>query len=457
MQLKSQWKNRKKGCETPFYALGLLKLRIPFVHYRFEAPDFIQGLLMCAVDLAAIPLITEVIGAPFEVALAIVILNGFLYLIHHLLGDPVIPGWITPAIPLVLVYVKTFPENDRVHALVAFQMILGILSVLLGITKLATKTIKLIPSAIKSGVVLGAGLAAVNLVFKEGGRFESYPFSISIVAGIAFYLIFSKHFATLIKRKKAWALIAKLGIFPIIALSVFLAPFLGETPWPNIKWGLSKPNFALLFSNYTIFGLGIPPLSLFISSMPTVIATYIILFGDVLQSKAILKEAYKEREDEKIDYNPNRAHFLFGIRNFGMSIFGPDIAMCGPLWAAMHVVIVERYKQGKKAMDSIFGGSGSFRFGTNLGLLLLPIVSLVKPVLGIALALTLLIQGYVSVRVGILEAQNQKDLGIAGIIAALLITKGATWAFITGFILCFLIYGKQLFKNDIKKEWFKDS
>jgi len=74
-------------------------------------------------------------------------------------------------------------------------------------------------------------------------------------------------------------------------------------------------------------------------------------------------------------------------------------------------------------------------------------VSLVKPILGIALALTLLIQGFVSVRVGVLEASNQKDLGIAGIIAAVLVVKGATWAFLIGILLTLLIYGSRFFHN----------
>jgi hypothetical protein len=39
-----------------------------------------------------------------KVALAVVVFNGLLYLTHHLLGDPVVPGWITPAIPLVMAY-----------------------------------------------------------------------------------------------------------------------------------------------------------------------------------------------------------------------------------------------------------------------------------------------------------------------------------------------------------------
>src|SRR5690606_20520897 len=132
------------------------KIRLPFIHYRFEWPDYVQGLLMCAVDLAAIPLLIELLGMPFEVALAIVLLNGVFYLLHHLLGDPAIPGWITPAIPLIMLYCTQFPEGpERVHALIAFQMTLGIFSILLGTTGLASKVVTSIPSAIRSGVILG--------------------------------------------------------------------------------------------------------------------------------------------------------------------------------------------------------------------------------------------------------------------------------------------------------------
>ena len=97
---------RRPDGETLYWPMGPFKLRLPFLHYRFEWPDYFQGLLMCAVDLAAIPLMTELLGMPFEAALAVVLLNGFLYLLHHLLGDPVVPGWITPAIPLLMASVS---------------------------------------------------------------------------------------------------------------------------------------------------------------------------------------------------------------------------------------------------------------------------------------------------------------------------------------------------------------
>lgn len=443
------WKQRQAGEEASFIALGPFKLRLPFIHYRFEWPDYFQGLLMCAVDLAAIPLMIELLGMPFEVALAVVLMNGILYLTHHLLGDPVVPGWITPAIPLIMAYCMTFPEGtERVHSLIAFQMTLGLLAIALGVTGMAKKVVAFIPQAIKSGIIIGAGFAAVNSVFVVGGRFDSFPWTISIAVGIAFYLIFSRHFAHLKKSNSVLRLVGNLGIFPIILLAVIIAPLFGEASWPQIQWGLTRPDFATLFQEYTVIGLGFPPLLMFITAIPTVLAAYIVLFGDVLQSKALLAEADHVRKDETIDYNPNRAHMIFGGRNFIMSIFGPDIVMAGPLWAAMHVVVLERYKEGRAAMDSIFGGSGSFRWGTNTGLLLLPIVSLVEPILGIALALTLLIQGYVSVRIGVLEARSHRDLGIAGIIGAVLVARGATWAFAIGIILTLLIYGRDFFRGE---------
>lgn len=452
-----KWKDRKYGEESPYIPAGPFKIRLPFIHYRFEWPDYIQGLLMCAVDLSAIPLLVSLLGMPFEVALAIVILNGLFYLTHHLLGDPVVPGWITPAIPLIILYCQQFPEGpERVHSLIAFQMTLGLLSIFLGATGLATKVVQLIPSAMKAGIILGAGLAAVISVFQIGGKFDEFPWTITIAIGIGFYLLFSKHFAAFQKRNPFLGIIAKLGIFPVIIIAVVIAPLFGEAPWPTIQWGFSSPDFITLWSEYTIFGLGLPPLMMFVTGLPTVLAAYIVLFGDVLQSKALIADGAAARPDEKVEYLPSRAHLIFGLRNSFMSILGPDVTMSGPNWTAMQVVMIERYKKGRKAMDSFFGGIGSFRWGTNTGLALLPIVSLVQPILGVALALTMLIQGYVSVKVGVLEARSQTDLGIAGIIAAVLCIKGATWAFAVGILLCLLIYGKNFFKGEVDNTFSKD-
>lgn len=42
-------------------------------------------------------------------------------------------------------------------------------------TGMARKVVSLVPSALKAGIIMGAGLSAVVTVFKEGGRFDAFP------------------------------------------------------------------------------------------------------------------------------------------------------------------------------------------------------------------------------------------------------------------------------------------
>jgi len=442
---------RKPGGVQPYIPLGPFQLRLPIIHYRFEIPDYIQGLLMCAVCLGAIPMLQEYLGMPFEIALTIVIMNGFFYLLHSHLGDPVIPGWITPAIPLLLLWLKTFPMGvDRMHALIAFEMLLGFISFFLGVTGLAKKFVDIVPDALKAGILLGAGVAAVKLVFDPGQRFDHFPWTITISIGLAFYILFSNHFKKIKESHKALKVISDLGLVPPLLLAIIIAPLLGELPWPTIQWSLTVPQFYTLFTEWTPFSarIGFPPLSMFVSAAPLVFAVYIVLFGELIQAEALIDEARETRHgDENVHFDANRNNLIVGIRNITMSMIGPDLTMCGPLWAAMQVVTCERYKQGPQAMDSLVGGVASFRLGTFTGYFLMPIVTLVKPILPIALSLTMLVQGYVAVRVGILKARTFNDLGIAGIVAAVLISRGAAYALAVGVVLCALIFGKDFFRN----------
>ncbi len=439
--------------ERPYIPMGPFKLRFPFIHYRFEVPDFLQGLLMCAVCLGAIPLLQESLGMPFGVALAVVILNGFLYTWHTLLGDPVVPGWITPAIPLLVAYCHLFPEGpERMQALVAFEITLGLFAIFLGATRLAGRIIRLVPQALKAGIILGSGIEAVRMIFIAGGKFDLMPITTAICLAIAFFLLFSDGFKQLAAKSRFFALVANVGILPAVLIAVLVAPIAGETAWPAIEWGFSRPDFAALWTHWVPWGtLGWPTPWMFVSSIPTVLAIYVVLFGDIVQSNALVQDAVASRPSSVEDYNPNRAHLIFGLRNSVMGFMGPDLTMCGPLWAAMQVVVCDRYKRGAKGMQSLLGGAASFRFGTFMGYWLLPIVTLVRPILPVALALTMIVQGFVSVHIGIREARSLRDLGIAGVIAGVIIAKGSAWGLAVGILATFLVYGLNFFRGDEDK------
>lgn len=437
---------REYGGIQPGIPLGPLAIRIPWIHYRFEWADFIQGLLMCTVCLSIIPVLTGKLGMSFEVALAIVILNGTLYCAHVLFGDPVVPGWVTPAIPLLIAYCETFaPGVERIQALIAFELTFGAFCIFLGVTGLARKFINLIPNAVQAAILLGAGFSAIMLIFNPGQglkSFDSYPVTIVICIGLAYYLLFSDHFKSISHNNKVLWYLANLGMMPALALAIFVGPLAGEVSWPVYTSEIfTKPDFGSLIRDWTMLGaIPVPPFKMFITGIPMVVSAYIVVFGDVIQSQALLEDAQKYRPDEKIDYNPNRSHIIFGGRNLIMSIFGPDISMCGPLWAAMQVVVCERYKHGPAAMESINSGAGSFRWGTWVGYFLAPVVATVKPILGVGLVSTMLIQGYVSVRVGIMKARSFNDLGIAGVAGAIVATRGAAWGLAAAILLTLLIY-----------------
>ena len=89
---------RAHGAEQPYWPMGPFKLRLPLIHYRWEYPEMIQGLIMFVVGLAMIPLLQKYLAMPYEAALAFCVIAGIGYMLPALLGVPLVPGWITPAI-----------------------------------------------------------------------------------------------------------------------------------------------------------------------------------------------------------------------------------------------------------------------------------------------------------------------------------------------------------------------
>ena len=104
------------------YALGKLKLRLPFLHYGWEWPDAIQGAILCVVPMGIIAGMTSTLGIPFEVAITMVIINNFMYLIHTTFGDPAVVGWITPVFPCISLSSPALWKARKDQAMIALQL-----------------------------------------------------------------------------------------------------------------------------------------------------------------------------------------------------------------------------------------------------------------------------------------------------------------------------------------------
>lgn len=435
-------KHRIYGQEQPCFSVGLFKIRLPFVHYKWEWAEAIQGILMCSTCLGAIPILVDILGVPFEIAWSMVIINGLLYNLHCLLGDPVVPGWITPAIPLIITFLENYSFGiERIQALIAIQILTGVIFLVMGITGLAGKLIRIIPNSIKAGILLGAGIAAILGEFKIGGRFELYPISIAIGGSLSYFVLFSNGFISLKKKNKICRIIGKYGMVSAIIVAVIIGPLVGEIPIPKIYIGeiIKIPDFIDLAKNVSPFGIGFPSISMFISVISMSLIVYIIAFGDFITGEALIGEASELREDEKIDFNSNRSNLISGIRNIIMGLIAPYIQLCGPLAASVTAAIAQRYKDGREEMDSIFSGSGTYRWMTFIGVSLVPVVSLFQPVLPVALSLMLLVQGFICTKLAMIICKNDTERGIAGVMGSILAVKGATFGLIVGIILYLLL------------------
>lgn len=105
-------KRTRKANELPYIPLGPFQWRIPGIHYKLEYVEFFQGLILGATALSSIPYLTDNLGLPYELAWSCVIIEVFMYMLHGWLGDPVVPGWITPTLPFTLAYLIMRCDSD---------------------------------------------------------------------------------------------------------------------------------------------------------------------------------------------------------------------------------------------------------------------------------------------------------------------------------------------------------
>lgn len=424
--------------ELPYIPLGPFQWRIPGIHYRIEKVEFFQGLILGATALSSIPYMTDYLGLPYELAWSCVIIEVFLYMLHGWLGDPVVPGWITPTLPFTLAFLEGFEQGpERIQAMIAVQLLVAFLFIFMGITKLADKFVRLVPSSVKGGILLAAPITVIQGQLAEGSQLTIAPVATLVGTFLLAFLSFSPFCEKKRKTIKILDVMAKYGnLFPYL-LAMFIGILLKELSYPELEIGslIRIPDFGEIFNTVSIFAVGVPSLSVFLKAIPLALICYVLAFGDFVTSETLVKEAQESRDDEYIDFNSSRSNLISGLRNFILGIFAPFPPLAGPLWVGMTVSVAMRYREGEKAMKSLIGGMSSFRMATFLSVILIPIVSFMKPIMGVGSAITLLFQAYVCARIGMEYCKSNTDKSIAGVMAAVLAFKGSGWALLVGILM----------------------
>ncbi len=414
--------HRQVGVEHPGWKWGPFTVRVPFYHTGVDVPEFLQGFLVAgATGLALVPLLTGQFGLTFEEAVAfIVVLTLLVCSAFIVFGDPFAPGWITPALPLVLSVVLATGEDGRqvypgpvlkFQLMTAVSINFSLILFFMGFTGLGKKFVEWLPGTFKAGIVMGAALAAVYRVFLvEGEAFDVQPVSTLVALGTCLILMFSIPLQRY-KRKHKWlALVTSLGLLPGFVAAALVGPFVGEIEY-QVENGILIPPVFDLWVKASPFSIGWPAPHMFLEMLPLALMGYVILFGDLITGMEVLKSAIPSRPDEKIDINLTRSHLALGIRNLCSALVVPFFPTQGALWTGVHVIIVRRWAEGRRAMDSLFSGISSYySFGIPVLYLLLPVVSALKPLMPIALALTLILTGFACfyVAIGIVHTRTEQ-------------------------------------------------
>jgi len=428
---------------------GPFTLRIPFIHIKFRAGEFFQGMVISgATAFAAVP-VAMGLGLSFEEGVALSFVAGTLIASGPIFfGEPMAPGWITPALPIVIAAFATKGQFNGVYDPATFQFMAAmcieftLLVFILGSTGWGKKLIQIIPNGLKAGIILGAALAAFYQVFiTDMDKLMLQPISMAVAIILCVITTFSDPFKKLTERNIFIKKVGSLGLLPGFIIAALVAYFLKEVTF-DIQWGFQVPDVVALFNKTSPLVIGFPSFAMYLEALPLVIIGYTLLFGDLITATEVLNDGQKSRPDEPLDINLDRSHLSIAVRNFLGLLVNPFFPTQGALWTGVHVVVVERWKKGPKEMPSIFDGLGSYYLmGLPILYFTLPFITLMKPLMQMALTLTLILTGFACAYVAMAIPKKNTEMASALLIAVFITFFSAWVGLLVGILLSILVIG----------------
>ena len=397
----------------------------------------------------ALAVLITSLGLDPAVAWALVVFETAMYTLNWLLGEPSICGWITPAMAIIVVFLESLdPGVARLQMLTAIQLELGLLFIILGATGLSKKLNTMVPPAIKAGIVMGAGVNAVAVRLKTGGAIDTV--TIGCLAGlvVVFMLMFSKRVRKYMDTNKFVAILGNYSFLWAVIALLIAGGVAGEF---NFQWSgeiIKVPDFMGLFMTVSplFIGFASDP-GVWIAALPYAIVAWVIAYGDFVTVQQLGLQA--ARDDEYIEFDPNRTNVICGIRNVILSLFAPYPALAGPLSAPYCVATYARYKQsGRQGMDSIYDGSGTNLLFTVLGLFIYPLYEASLAASAALLVVVLLIQGWLCSQIAFGLVRDDLDKGMTGMIAGFIVARGGGVGFLAAIVLYLLISDNDKIRAD---------
>ncbi len=432
---------REDGAVQPGIKWWRFTTRIPGIHVDLNWPLIVQGGLMTmATAAAAAPLFMGFFGVSFEVGWALASLPlGWYWIQAFLFGLPYNPGWITPALPLVLMHLGRYDVGvPTIQAMTALALTVAFIMLFFAITGLGEKFFSWIPIELRAGIILGSAIAAF---MGEFNRLETagMPITMVIVWAVVFLLMFSIWISDYKTKSRFVRQLATFAMLIGFLVAGGVGPLVGEVTM-QLQWGLFIPPFGEAIRSVSPFFVGWPTWDMFVTAFPLAILVYVVAFGDMILANTLLADADHARPDEKILTNTTTLHYSLFFRNLGQVLtFGPLIPMHGPIWTGVAVFIIEQYKEGRKQMESIFTGVINWYWLAFILVFLWPVVSFMRPILPVALSITLILTGFACAYIAMRMVDTPTSRGYALFIGLIIFKYGAAWGLGVGLLMFFLL------------------
>lgn len=383
---------------------GPFTFRVPFLHLKLVPSQFVQGVVVASgTSLIMAPVMIGYFGLSFEESLALLLVaNTILCASFLVFGEPFAPGMLTPAFPLVLTFIVSgYPEGpERFQVMTALSLTLAAIATLFSVSGLSRRLMSALPVALKAGIIFGAAISALDRVFvKDIALFQSHPVSATTALLVALLFTFSAPVQMLRARLKWLDSLCSLGLLPGFVAAAAVGMIAGEVQF-DMRWGLFLPPVAETLAKVSPFSIGWPPLSMYLEVLPLALVAYVILFGDFVTGSEMIRSAQPARADDPIDADFERSQLAVAARNGVSALVAPLFPYQGILWTGVHAVIIQTWRSGREKMADLHSGIGSYYgFGLPLIYLCWPWISLIKPIMAIALMLTLALTAFACILV----------------------------------------------------------
>ncbi|MBU0971378.1 MAG: hypothetical protein KKC20_12065 [Proteobacteria bacterium] len=436
---------REDGASQPGIGWGKFTTRIPGIHVNFSLPEIIQGgLLTTATGGVVAALTMKFFQVPFEVAWAVVLIQLFwLWVVPTVIcGEPYAPGWITPALPLVMAFLGTYEAGvPAIQAMVAVTVCISVIFLFFAVTGLGNRFFQWVPAELRAAIIFGGSIAAFNTEFS---RLDKMPITLPFVWAVVFLLMFSVWFTRARQNNRVLNLVGSMALLVGFLVAAIVGPLSGELAF-DIQMGWHIPQIGAYIQAVSPFFVGWPDMDVYFKAFPLALMIYIFIFGDLVLGNTLLEQAGKIRTDEKIQMDNTRSHVILFIRNMGhLLTAGPFIPLHGPIWTGVHVFLTERYKSGRKNMDSIFSGTFNWYWPAFVLIFLVPVVTFMKPLLAVALSITLILTGFACAYVAISMVKTPAAQGYAFFVGMVIAKFGPAWGMGVGIGLYLLLLARKI-------------